>query len=150
MGTFHLTIDINRPTADVFAFVAEPRNMSLWYEAVERVDEITPKTQTHAATYRITRSLPGTRADNIVEVLQSTKPRHTVTFESRKGPTPFHYRYTIEPDGEGSLLILDAEISSAGLPGPLAHLDGIATRAFKQGMRQNLEGLKHLVESDVT
>ena len=79
----------------------------------------------------------------------STKPRRSVTFESREGPTPFHYRYTIEPNGEGSLLTLDAEISSAGLPGPLAHLDGIATRAFRQGMRQNLEGLKHLVESDV-
>ena len=149
MGTFHLTIGINRPTADVFAFVAEPRNMPLWYEAVEQVDEIAPKTPSHAASYRITRSLPGARAENIVEVSESTEPCH-VTFESREGPTPFHYLYAIEPSGEGSVLTLDAEISSAGLPGPLAHLDGIATRAFRQGMRQNLEGLKHLVESDVT
>ena len=50
MGTFHLTIDVNRPTADVFAFVAEPRNMPLWYEAVEHVDEMTPKTPSHAAS----------------------------------------------------------------------------------------------------
>jgi Polyketide cyclase / dehydrase and lipid transport len=148
MGTFRLTIDIRRPAADVFAFVAEPRNMPLWYEAVERVDEITPKTSTRAPTYHITRSLPGGRADNVVEVTAST-PNLTVTFESRQGPTPFRYRYAIEPDGGGSLLILDADISGAGLPGPLGHLDGIATRAFKHGMRQNLEGLKHLVESAI-
>ena len=148
MGTFRLTIDINRPAADVFAFVAEPRNMPLWYEAVEHVDERTPKTPTQPASYQITRSLPGGRTDNIVDVAEST-PTLVVTFQSREGPTPFHYRYAIEPNGEGSLLILDADISSAGLPGPFAHLDAVATRAFKRGMRQNLEGLKHLVESNV-
>ena len=88
--------------------------------------------------------MPGGRADNIVEVTEST-PNLTVTFESREGPTPFRYRYAIEPNGDGSRLTLDADISSAGLPGPLAHLDGVATRAFKQGMRHNLEGLKVLL-----
>jgi uncharacterized protein YndB with AHSA1/START domain len=146
MGTFRLTIEINRPTADVFAFVAEPRTMPLWYEAVDEVDEMTAKTSTQGGKYRVTRSLPGGRAENIVDVTESTT-RRAVTFESREGPTPFVYRYAVDPDGEGSLLTLDAEISSTGPGGPLAHLDGIATRAFKQGMRQNLEGLKQLVES---
>jgi hypothetical protein len=39
-------------------------------------------------------------------------------------------------------------ISSAGLPGPLEHLDLIATAAFKKGMRQNLEHLRGIVESN--
>ena len=147
MGTFRVRIDINRPATDVFAFVAEPRNMPRWYDAVERVAEVTPATPTRAAGYRITRSLPGGRANNIVEVTES-RPNLTVTFESREGPTPFRYRYAVEPDASGSRLSLDAEISSAGLPGPLAQLDGVATRAFKQGMQHNLEGLKHLVESN--
>jgi hypothetical protein len=102
MGTFSLTTNVNRPIADVFAFVAAARHMEA--------------------------------------------PPTLVTFESREGPTPFRSCYTIEPDGEGSLLTLDADISSAGLPGPLAHLDAIATRAFEHGMRQNLEGLRHLLE----
>ena len=74
------------------------------------------------------------------------EPNFTATFESREGPTPFRYHYAVEPDGDGSRLTLDADISSAGLPGPLAHLDAVATRAFKQGMQHNLDGLKHLVE----
>jgi uncharacterized protein YndB with AHSA1/START domain len=147
MGTFRVTIDINRPAPDVFAFVAEPRNMPRWYQAVERVAEVTPRTSTKAASYQITRSLPGGRADNIVEVTESM-PTLTVTFVSREGPTPFRYRYAIEPDRDRSRLTLDADISSDGLPGPLAHLDAVATRAFKQGMQHNLEGLKHLVESN--
>ena len=92
MGTFRVMMAINRPATDVFAFVAEPRNMPRWYDAVERVTEVTPRTATQAASYRITRSLPGGRADNIVEVTEST-PNLTVTFESREGPTPYRYRY---------------------------------------------------------
>ncbi len=49
MGTFRVTMEINRPATDVFAFVAEPRNMPRWYEAVERVAEVTPRTPTQAA-----------------------------------------------------------------------------------------------------
>ena len=114
MGTFRVTMEINRPAIDVFAFVAEPRTMPLWYEAVERVAEVTPRTLTQAARYRITRSLPAGRVDNIVEVTESTA-NLTVTFETREGPTPFRYRYAAETNGGGSRLTLDADISSAGL-----------------------------------
>jgi uncharacterized protein YndB with AHSA1/START domain len=145
MGTFHLTVRINRPATEVYAFVAEPRNMPRWYEAVDRVTELTPASASEPATYRITRSLPGGQVDNIVGV-ESTKDL-AVSYESRDGSTPFRYRSTIDSDGTGTTVTLDADISSAGLPEPLAGLDALATRAFKRGMQHNLEHLKHLVES---
>ena len=132
MGTFRVTIDINRPAIDVFAFVAEPHNMPSWYEAVERVAEVTPRTPTAAASYEITRSLPGGRVDNIVDVAESAQEL-TVTVESREGPTPFRYRYAIEPNGDGSRLTLDADISSDGLPGPLARLDAVRDPSLQAG-----------------
>lgn len=146
MGSFRLTVEIQRPATDVYAFVAEPRNMPRWYDAVERVTKLTPASPSEAASYRITRSLPGGRVDNVVEV-EATEDL-AVNYESREGPTPFRYRYTIDADGTGTRLTLNADISSTGLPGPLARLDGVATRAFKRGMQHNLERLKHLVESN--
>jgi hypothetical protein len=146
VGTFRVSIDINRSTDDVFAFVAEPRNMPLWYDAVTRVTPVAAAGPTNAARYRITRSLPTGRADNLVEVIESTSNR-TVTFTSHDEPTPFDYRYAITQHDAGTRLTLDADISSAGLPGPLAHLDAIATSAFKRGMQRNLEELKRHVES---
>jgi hypothetical protein len=146
MGTFRVTVDIDRHATDVFAFVAQPCNMPRWYEAVDRVAEVTPKTANEGGTYEVTRSMPGGAVHNLVDVTESA-PNLTVTFESRDGPTPFRYRYRVEPDGDGCHLTLDAEITSAGLPGLLGHLDGVATRAFRQGMQHNLDGLKHLVES---
>jgi polyketide cyclase/dehydrase/lipid transport protein len=147
MGTFQLKICINRPAADVFAVVADPRNMPRWYDAVERVVELAPGTSPDTARFRVTRSLAGSSADNIVDVTAASSNR-TVLLESRSGPTPFRYRYTIEPQGTGSLLTLDAQISGSGLPVPLRSVDAVTTRAFKHGMRQNLDVLKHLVESN--
>jgi uncharacterized membrane protein len=147
MGTFRLTLGIDAPAAHVFTFVADPRNMPRWYDAVQRVVEVAPETPSRSAIYEITRALPGGPVENVVDVTESAKDL-TVTFESLRGPTPFCYRYRVEPDGVRCLLTLEANISSEGLPGALARLDAIATRAFKAGMQHNLTALKKLVESD--
>ena len=146
MGSFRVATDIRRPASEVFAFVADPQNMPRWYDAVERVIPLTPTSQ-NAGSYRITRSLPGGRADNTVDVTASTSDL-SVTFTSDDEPTPFRYRYTITRRGENNTrLVLDAEISSTGLPGPLSSLDAIATAAFKRGMYKNLAQLKQLIET---
>jgi uncharacterized protein YndB with AHSA1/START domain len=146
MGTFHLAIDIRRPPADVFAFIAEARNMPRWYEAVREVTKTTPGPAAAGSGYRIARSLPGGPAHNDVEVTEYVLNR-TVTLESREGPTPFRYRYGVEPSRDGATVTLEASISSAGLPGPAAHLDRLATQLFKQGMKQNLYELKRILEA---
>ena len=146
MGTFHLTIDIRRPPADVFAFIAELRNMPLWYEAVRQVTKTTPGPTAAGSRYRIARSLPGGPAHNDIEVTDYVLNRR-VTLESREGPTPFRYRYGIEPALDGTTVTLEASISGAGLPGPAAHVDRLATQLFKQGMKQNLYELKRSLEA---
>jgi hypothetical protein len=80
--------------------------MPRWYEAVERISKLTPA----APSYRITRSLPGGRVDNVVEV--EPTENLAVIDEIREGPTPFRYRYTINADGTGTVLTLNAERSN--------------------------------------
>jgi hypothetical protein len=145
MGAFRLHVEIHCAPTDAYAFVADARTMPRWYDAVERVVELTPATPTHAGTYRVTRSLPGGRVDNVVEV--EPMGGRAVRYESREGATPFRYVYAIDAVGDGTRITLDGDISSAGLPGPLARLDGVATHAFEHGMQRNLERLKQLVES---
>jgi uncharacterized protein YndB with AHSA1/START domain len=146
MGAFQLAIDIRRPSADVFAFIAEPQNMPRWYEAVQQVIKTTASPTGVGSRYEIVRSLPNGPAHNNVEVVEYT-PNHLVTIESRSGPTPFHYRYRVEPSQQDTTLTLDGSITSAGLPGPGGHLGGIATQLFKHGMKQNLHQLKQILES---
>jgi uncharacterized protein YndB with AHSA1/START domain len=147
MGTFQLEVTIDRPRDDVFAVIADPTAMPLWYEAVEHVTKTSAGPAATGATYEVTRSLPGGRAHNTVEITEH-EAHHRVTLESRDGPTPFRYRYTLQlrPGGATSIM-LDGRISGAGLPGPIAHLDPLTTQLFKHGMRRNLAELKRVIES---
>jgi uncharacterized protein YndB with AHSA1/START domain len=144
--SFHISLDIDRQPATVFAFVADFRTMPRWYEAVNEVTALTAAPYGKGARFRTVRSLPGGPAHNDVEVTTHI-PGAQVAFTSTSGPTPFRYHYTIEPNADGTRLTLEAEISGAGLPGPAAHLGGLAERLFKQGMKKNLHVLKQILES---
>ena len=70
MDEFSLTINISAPPTAVFAFLANPPNMTRWYDAVEQVS---PASAPHVAkgfTFQIIRSLPGGRAVNKVEITE--------------------------------------------------------------------------------
>src|SRR5262245_14625728 len=147
--TFNISLDLDRPPAQVFAVVADARTMPRWYTAVE---EVTPTTGGPAGVgehYDVVRELPGGRVHNDVEITEH-EPDRLVTFESRSGPTPFRYRYTLEPArtsrGAGTRLHLEGDIDGTGLPGPLGKLGPVASQLFKRGMRDNLALLKQLVE----
>jgi uncharacterized protein YndB with AHSA1/START domain len=149
MGDFSLTITIGQPPAVVFAFLAEPANMPRWYDAVQAVEIVAGAATGVGTRFEIVRSLPGGRAINQVEITDY-EPGRRITIESQEGPTPFRYRYTLEPSAAGTRLTLDGRITSAGLADPIARHDTIATQLFKRGMKRNLDVLKDLVESQPT
>jgi uncharacterized protein YndB with AHSA1/START domain len=146
MGAFQVSIDIAATPATVFPLVAEPSSMKRWYEAVNEVTITTEGATRRGTTYRIARSLPGGPAANVVEITEYGPDRH-VTHESLDGPTPFRYRYTLEPTLEGTKVVLDGRITSAGILGTAAPADHLATALFKRGMRKNLAALKQLAEN---
>jgi uncharacterized protein YndB with AHSA1/START domain len=142
---FSLKTDISAPPKTVFAFLADAANMSRWYEAVEQV-ALRPGTQAgKGSRFQLIRSLPGGRAVNVVEITEY-EPDRRLTLESRSGPTPFRYAYTLDATDEGTALTLDGHISAEGLPGPAGHLGPVAARFFARGMRRNLRALKYLLE----
>ena len=143
--TFQLTLDIAASPAAVFDFVADFTTMPEWYSAVQRVERIdgTSGLQTR---YEVYRQLPGGPARNEVEITGYQSGRE-VTFTSVSGPTPFVYRYLVEPDGEATRLTLEGTISAAGLTGPAGLLGPLAEGLFKRGMRANLGALKTILES---
>jgi hypothetical protein len=145
MGAFQVSINIACTPATVFPLVAEPSSMTRWYEAVNDVTVMTDGATRRGTTYRIARSLPGGRAANVVEITEYDPDRH-VTHESLGGPTPFRYSYTLEPTLEGTKVVLDGQITGAGILGTAAPADRRATELFKRGMRKNLTALKQLAE----
>ena len=142
--TFRLSLHIAASPTTVFAFVADFTTMPRWYSAVQRVDRL-DGTSGLGTRYAVHRHLPGGPARNEVEVTAFEEGRE-VTFTSLSGPTPFVYRYLVEPEGDASRLTLEGSISGAGLSGPAALLGPLAEGVFKRGMRDNLGVLKEILE----
>ena len=147
MGDFTATITIDQPAHRVFAFLADPLNLPLWLEAVDHVAfDDTPTRR--GARFQMARSLPGGRVINEVELVDFD-PEHRITIESRTGATPFRYEYHLDSTGHGTQITLVGGISPEGLPGPIAHLDRIATQLFTRGMQRNLRTLEQLFTTGV-
>jgi uncharacterized membrane protein len=133
-------IMIERPIEEVFAYVADPRNLPAWSSAVVSVrpaDGATSPTR-----YVMERNLPVGLATNEFEVV-AEQPNREFTLRTTSGPTPFAYRIRFTPVGQGTRLDVDVSASlglAGGAAGPLA-------RAFvRRGVNDNLATLKAILE----
>jgi len=149
MSAFVLSLDIARQVQDVYSFLADIENTPTWYEAVKEVRKLTPGSVARGSVYRLVRHLPQGVVENEVEVSELVLNQR-VTIQSRSGPTPFRYRYSLEPAGSGTRLTLAGEITGEGLKGAAALLAPLAGQLFKKGMASNLKALKaHLEGRDL-
>lgn len=145
MGSFVLRLDIARSVQDVFSFLADSETTPLWYEAVQAVRKLTPGPVREGTVYAMVRNLPQGRVENEAEVSE-LEVNERVTLRSLSGPTPFTYRYRLQPTGSGTRLTLEGEISGEGLTGPASLLAPLAGAFFKRGMAVNLRALKGHLE----
>jgi hypothetical protein len=142
--TFQLSLDITAPPTRVFDFVGDFTTMPRWYSAVQRVQRV-EGTGGVGTRYEVYRDLPGGPALNDVAIT-SYLDGEEVTFTSLSGPTPFIYRYLVQPLRDATRLTLQGTISASGLPGPAALLGPLAEGLFKRGMQDNLGTLKRILE----
>ncbi len=142
--TFTLDLDIAAAPAKVFGFVADFTTTPQWYSAVQRVEHLRGVGGV-GTEYAVHRRLPTGPAVNTVAVTGYLEGQE-IAFTSVDGPTPFTYRYRVQPAPRGARLELEGAISAAGLPWPTRLLGPLAERIFEHGMRSNLGTLKALLE----
>jgi hypothetical protein len=140
MIAFETGVGIERRIEDVFDYVADPCNFPDWNSAVAVVRPASPDGA--GTTYAMQRRLPDGRAGNQLEVVTSERPREFV-IRTTSGPTPFLYRYRFIAGEGGTDVRLDAEVE---LPGAARLLPGLARRAVKHGVDENLATLKLILE----
>lgn len=145
MSSFTIDIDVRAAPDDVFGFISDATRTPEWYEAVQDAKKITTGPVGEGTRFRFTRRLPQGEVANDVEVSEFDEP-NLICFSSRTGPTPFTYRYRVEPTESGSRVELQGDITGEGLRGPAALLAPMAGTFFKRGMARNLETLKCRLE----
>jgi hypothetical protein len=143
---FAIDVHVNQPPDEVFAALADVGDTPRWYSAVQSAERLDDGPVELGSRFWFQRQLGGATVYNDVSVSEF-EPNQVFALSSLSGPTPFTYRYLLEPTADGTLLRLEGRISGEGLTGPLAMLKPLAETFFRRGMVTNLNTLKLLLEN---
>ena len=134
---FDLEVTIDRPVADVFAYVSDVRNLPQWQESAEGAEWIE-----EGKRFRERRSFLGRSASLELEVTAREENRR-FDVRSVSGPVRFDIRHSFAEEGQGTRLAVtaDAKIGVA-LKFAARMAQGQAERQF----RSDLQRLKEVLE----
>jgi carbon monoxide dehydrogenase subunit G len=140
---FELEIEIARPPEDVYAYLADPRNLADWQEEVAEVRGATGEPLPAGAAFTEVRTFLGKRIESEIEVIGSD-PGREYSLRSRTGPVRFSVRHLLEPAGAGTRLRLVGEADPGklfGVAGPLLR------RAAERRTKADFRRLKAVLET---
>ena len=140
---YELAVEISRPPAEVYAFLADPSNLHRWQEGVEEVHG--PGGPLAAgSTFTEVRTFMGKRVESELEVT-AAEPGREFSLRSLSGPVRFSARHLLAPADDGTLLTLVGDVDAGRLFGLAG---GLVRKAAERRTRTDFERLRRLLEPD--
>jgi len=137
--TYEHELEIERPPADVYAFLADPENLPRWQSEVL---EVRRESETR---FREVRTFIGRRIESTLEVT-AAEPGREFALRSASGPVRFSVRHLLEPAGEGRTLL--RVVGEAEGAGGLFKLGGrLLKRAAERRFQEDFARLKDILEA---
>ena len=140
---FSLEVEVGRPPAEVYAFIADPSNLSRWQEDVHDIRGATGEPLSLGSSFTEVRSFLSKRIESTLDVT-AAEPGREFSLRSRSGPVRFSLRHLLEESDGGTRLRLEGEADPGklfGLAGPLVR------KAAERRTRSDLERLKRVLEA---
>ena len=146
MQTFENTVTIQRPTKEVFAFLADFENIPKWNYAIEDTSKTSAGPVAVGTRYRQTRSVPSRNVESFeVTVFE---PASRLAIHGQIGPFQATISYELEARAGATRLVNNVELDPSqamlGLAAPLA------TPRIKAAVAQNLGELRLILEGSRT
>ena len=138
---FANTLEIRRPVHDVFAYLADFRNIPKWNYAIAETRQ-SPGPTGVGTTIRQIRTIPS-RSEESLAVTEFV-PDQRIQLRGALGPFDAEMRYELEPTEEGTRLTNSAELQARGL---LAVAAPVVGGRIRQAVAENLAVLKQNLES---
>ena len=143
MQTFQNTVTIARPADEVFAFLADLRNIPKWNYAIERTVQTSPGPAGVGATYRQTRTIPRRSEENLQ--ITAFEPPSRLTIDGQLGPFQATTSYLLQPAAGGTRLTNDVELEP--ISALLRPVGPLVVPRIKEAVARNLSALKKLLET---
>lgn len=138
---FTNTIRIDRPTPEVFAYLADPENIPQWNYAISETTKTSDGPVGVGTSYRQVRTIP----EESEEALEITEFEPDRRFAIRGDLGPFHgdVTYQLDPAQGGTIITNAMDLKAAGAARLIAPL---AVTRVKAAVASNLGTLKELLE----
>lgn len=133
---------IDRPIKDVFAFVANPNNMSKWNSAVVNLQQITPGAVGAGTKFRSVGEMMGRRIEGEMQIT-AYEPDTKCGFQVNAGPMQVNMNFTFKTVGTGTKISLNAQGNPAGV---FKLAEPVMAGRVKSMMEENLAHLKSVLE----
>lgn len=133
---------IDKPVKDVFAFVANPNNMSKWNSAVVSLEQVTPGAVGVGTKYKSVGELLGRRIEGEMQIT-AYEPDTKCGFQVNAGPMQVKMTMTFKTVGTGTKIGLNAQGDPAGF---FKIAEGMMAGRVKSMMEENLARLKTVLE----
>lgn len=138
---FANTVEIRRPVHEVFAYLADFRNIPRWNYAIANA-EPSPGPTGVGTRIRQRRTIPNP-SEEVLEVTEF-EPDRRLVLRGTLGPFDGVMRYDVEPSEIGTRLTNSADLHARGL---LAVAAPLAAGRVGEAVAENLGVLKRLLES---
>jgi len=137
------SIVIDRPVAEVFAFVADQTNAHTWQQGIVGVRRLTPDPIGVGTRHEVVRKFLGRELPLTNEYVRYD-PNELVTFTATSGPTAFDVSYLTESAPGGTRLTCQMRMDQRGV---FRLTDTIVRRAMKRDFTAAFRTLKGMLES---
>ena len=143
MITVERAVQINKPVADVFAFVTNDENTIKWQIGVEGVEQGEGPANTVGSRYTEVRKFMGQEMKTTLEI---------IAFEANakwgakvvKGPVPYEITTTFEPADGGTKMTTHIEGEPSGF---FKVAQGMVTSQLEKNLEESGQKLKELLEA---
>ena len=133
---------IDKPMKDVFAFVANPNNMSKWNSAVVSLEQVTPGAVGVGSKFKSVGEMMGRRIEGEMQIT-AYEPDSKCGFQVNAGPMQVNLSLAFKTVGTGTKVSLNAQGNPAGF---FKLAEGLMSGRVKAMMEENLARLKSVLE----
>ena len=133
---------IDRPVKDVFAFAANPNNMSKWNSAIVSLEQVSPGAVGVGTKFKSVGELMGRRIEGEMQVT-AYEPDTKCGYQVNAGPMQVNLTLMFKTVGTGTKISLNAQGNPAGI---FKLAEPVMAGRVKSLMEENLARLKSVLE----